>query len=430
MSGAGAAAPPGRVQGDPRPYLRGLDTAAAATTDAGAGWSCGWRLRARMRQSATPPRRGPYRQVPAERRGPAAKLSAARKLAERLAEPHAAEAPGERLAVLEAWRRSCQTAPPPRRATVGAGGGARPPRTGATCSARGRVLPAAGDRSRRSVGARRAGGAVRAGADVGGAGGGLKPAHLGVRTEAEIRADLMRVARVQAAELAQPPAAIDTWTELRRTYARRHTETVKRSASRWHAEAGPPLGRAGRDAGPGGRGREARLAARLLPPGRRLPREAGRPAAGGRFLRPRLAGQPGPRGGAGRGAGTAGAGQQPGGGGRGAGPGPPGGGRLAVAAGLCEVRLVGAADDGARVRLLREAAFLYEAQGRGPAAALNLLARALPLAPDDGAIEGELARLGAVDPQVARWSRRCGRPPQPPAIRCGQPGCASRRGSW
>ena len=30
----------------------------------------------------------------------------------------------------------------------------------------------------------------------------------------------------------------------------------------------------------------------------------------------------------------------------------------------------------------------------------------------------------------ARWSRRCGRPPPAPAIRCGRPGCGCRRGSW
>ncbi|HEY0710177.1 MAG TPA: hypothetical protein VGG33_25425, partial [Polyangia bacterium] len=65
---------------------------------------------------------------------------------------------------------------------------------------------------------------------------------------------------------------------------------------------------------------------------------------------------------------------------------------------LLEVRLATAADDPARVRLLREAAGLLESRAESWAAALTLYARAMPLAPEDGTLERDLQRLGAHNP--------------------------------
>ena len=101
-----------------------------------------------------------------------------------------------------------------------------------------------------------------------------------------IRADLMRMARVQAAELGQLPAAIDTWSELQRTYGE-DAEAVS-ALGELYALAGP-LGRAGRPAHAGGRDRQRAAGGALLPAGRRLPGEARRSRPGRRLLRARAA---------------------------------------------------------------------------------------------------------------------------------------------
>ena len=98
--------------------------------------------------------------------------------------------------------------------------------------------------------------------------------------------------------------------------------------------------------------------------------------------------------------------------------------------GLCEVRLQGASDDATRVRLLAEAATLQERKGEDPDGALALLARALPLAPEDGSIEDEIGAPGGLDPRVGgRGGGLPQRRRRPPRIRCARAGCASRKAS-
>lgn len=60
---------------------------------------------------------------------------------------------------------------------------------------------------------------------------------------------------------------------------------------------------------------------------------------------------------------------------------------------LLDARLATAPDDAARVRILTEAANLSEERGEDPAGAVDALARALPLEPENLSLEGTLLRL-------------------------------------
>lgn len=68
-------------------------------------------------------------------------------------------------------------------------------------------------------------------------------------------------------------------------------------------------------------------------------------------------------------------------------------GQWEEALGLLEARLEGAANDTARVALLRQAAKAQEEKASQPALALGYLAQAFPMVPDDEVLEAELLRL-------------------------------------
>jgi tetratricopeptide (TPR) repeat protein len=389
------------LQADPRPYLRGL-AAAAATPDVALRIDL-WLEAARVQEAIKDPAAALalYRQVQAEPgAAPGARLSAARKLAELLGTaPQAEQAPGERLAVLESLAELSVTAPLPAEQRSLLVEVARlsedrgdVPRAAAAFSKLLEIDPS----DRTAVDGLVA--LYERARDWEAMVGALKR-RISVSPSPEaIRADLMRVARVQAAELGQLPAAIDTWSELRKTYGE-DAETVNALgellalAGRW-GELADLLTRAGETD-------SARLAGLYCRLGDVCREKLSDPARAAAFYARALDVNPA--------------------------HGPAQSGARALlelessrvvaaealarahqAAGdwrslasLCEVRLMGAPDDGARVRLLREAAFLYERKGEDPLTALTLLARALPLAPDDGAIEGELARL-------AGWTRETG----------------------
>ena len=371
---------------------------------------------------------------------PAARLNAARKLVDRLAEvPDAAEAPGERLVVLEALAAELQTAAPrsgERRAAL--------VETARAAEERGDLERAAAafnrllevDPADRSALDGLVALLERAGqweALVGA----LRRRMAVVGTDAEKRADLTRVATLQANELGQPAVAIDTWLEIQRAFV--DPDAPAGAADEQITEA---LAGAVRPAPIAGaiwpscwarraRARRRRLGDRLVPAGRRLPRSPGRPAAGDRLLCPGPAGQPGQRGGAGRRPGAAGGAQLPGGRGRGAGPGAGGPGRLGG-------RAAAGGDPGAdRGRRRRPGAPAGRGGGAGRAAHGRCPGGAELRGPGGAAgarRRGAGARAGPPgrrSPATSvRWSRRCGRPPPAPGIRCGRPGCGCRRGSW
>ena len=168
------------LQGDPRPYVRGLDAAAAATENVTRRLEL-WLEAARIHEEALQDPRGAlayYRRAHAETAADApTRLLASRKLAELLAAvPDAEEPAGERIAVLEALAQSLAASG--SRGTRAQGravrGGA--PGRGAPGGAAGGVRLGQAGRARRhrSGGDRRAGRPVRAGAGVGGAGGGAQ----------------------------------------------------------------------------------------------------------------------------------------------------------------------------------------------------------------------------------------------------------------
>ena len=100
-------------------------------------------------------------------------------------------------------------------------------------------------------------------------------------------------------------------------------------------------------------------------------------------------------------------------------------GRLA----LLEHRLELAADDGARTDLLREAADLHEGQQDDASAALAALARALPLSPEDVAIEARMLALADATGEYAVAARALGEAVRtcPPGLRAAD--LHERRGS-
>ena len=389
------------LEGDPRPYVRGLDAAADATENVTRRLEL-WLEAARIHEEALQDARGAltyFRRAHAETAadGPT-RLLASRKLAELLAvAPDAEESPGERIAVLESLAQSLAASASKgseRKAVLGEVARLAEERKEVQRAAAAWVQLVELDSSDRSaidglVGlferAREWESLVAA----------LKRRIAVSPSPEAIRADLMRLARVQAAELGQLPAAIDTWSELQRTYGE-DTETVSALgelyalAGRW-GEMAALLTRAGETDS----GRLAGLYCRLADVCREKLADPGR-AAGfyGRALEVNPA-----HAGALHGArallelessrvaaaeALARAYQAT--------------GDWRALVGLCELRLLGASDDAARVRLLCEAAALHERKGEDPGAALALLARALPMAPEDGSIEKEMVRL-------ATWTR-------------------------
>ncbi len=209
---------------------------------------------------------------------------------------------------------------------------------------------------------------------------------------AQRRADLVRIATIQATELNVAADAIDTWSEILRTFGEDEAGVstladLLTSTGRW-AELGELLSRAGhRDSG-----RVADLHARL---GDAYRERLGDPAravacyARAADLNPAhleaLAGlkalvmvevSKAPAAEA-----LATAFRRT--------------GEFRQERELLETRLEVAADDGARVRLLLEGAVLEERRAEDPKAALALVARALPLGPNDAFVERELLRLGS-----------------------------------
>ncbi len=389
------------LEGDPRPYVRGLDAAAAATENVTRRIEL-WLEAARIHEEALNDRRGAlayYRRAHAEVAAEGAtRLIASRKLAELLqALPEAEEPPGERLAVLESLSETLGgTAPrsPERKAVLV---------EVARLAEEGREVPRAASAWVKLV---ELDGADRGAID--GLVGLFERARewealvaalrrrIAVSPSPEgIRADLMRMARVQAAELGQLPAAIDTWTELQKTFGE-DPETVSALgelyalAGRWGELAGL-LTRAGETDS----GRLAGLYCRL---GDVCREKLADPSKAAGYYARALEVNPA-HAGAASGArallelessrssaaeALARAYQV--------------GNHWRDLVALCEVRVLGAADDATRVRLLCEAANLSERKGEDPATALALFARALPLAPEDGSIEREIIRL-------ASWTR-------------------------
>ncbi len=222
-----------------------------------------------------------------------------------------------------------------------------------------------------------------------------------VGTEAEKRADLTRVANLQANELGQPAVAIDTWLEIQRAFVdpdspisaadEQITEslaTLYVRTDRW-SDLAELLGKAGAH-------EEARLGARLVRLGDAFrdrladPRRAIDCYARALQVSPAneaaLAGArallevPSCRAAAVEALARA----------------LEARGDWAGVLQLAEIRVQTAADDAARVRLLAEAAALAERRVGDAPAALSFISRAVSLAPDDAALERELARLGAV----------------------------------
>jgi tetratricopeptide (TPR) repeat protein len=393
-------------EGDPRSYLRALDGAAEATPDSGRKVAL-WLEAARIHDETT---RDPAAAVGYYRRAfressadPAARLNAARKLVDRLAEvPDAAEAPGERLVVLEALAAELQTAAPrsgERRAAL--------VETARAAEERGDLERAAGafnrllevDPGDRSALDGLVGLLERAGqweALVGA----LRRRMAVVGTEAEKRSDLTRVANLQANELGQPAVAIDTWLEIQRAFvdpdapAGAGDEQITESLAalyvrtdRW-SDLAELLGKAGAR-------EEARLGDRLVRLGDAFrdrladPRRAIDCYARALQVSPAneaaLAGArallevPSCRAAAAESLAKA----------------LEARGDWAAVLQLAEIRVQTAADDAARVRLRSEAAALAERRVGDAPAALSFIARAASLAPDDAALERELARLGA-----------------------------------
>jgi tetratricopeptide (TPR) repeat protein len=206
------------------------------------------------------------------------------------------------------------------------------------------------------------------------------------------RADLVRIATVQAQEIAATAAAIDTWTEIQQTFGE-DAEVVAvladllATAARW-ADLAELLARASHRHGGGFADLNVRLAdvyrEKLNEPVRAVTFYARAlemsPGHGGAIagLRPLVEVE------------TC---------------------RAAAAEALAasfrrtgdyklerellETRLGTAADDGVRVKLLLDGAGMEEKRSDDARAALALVARAMPLAPDDTLIERELVRLAA-----------------------------------
>jgi tetratricopeptide (TPR) repeat protein len=385
-------------EGDPRRYLRSLDAAAAAAGD-GARRVELWMEAARIHDETLQDPQAAvayYRLAFRERGGePALRLEAARKLVARLGEvPDAAESPGERLAVLEALAAELESAQP------------RSPERRAALVEAARLAEERGDVERAAM----AFGllvdmdpADRAGLD------GLvslleraqrwEPLAAALRrrvtaaaSPADRRADLVRLAQLQAGPLGQAPAAVDTWLEVLRAFGEdgEVTEALTElytTTGRW-GELAELLSRAGEREG----NKLCDLMCRL---GDAYRERLGDPRKAMDCYARALQASPGH---AGALAGVRALLDVP-------------SCRTAAAEALArtydasgdwmglldllELRLGNAADDGARVRLLMEAAALAERKANDPSAALAFVARALPLAPDDAGPERELHHLSA-----------------------------------
>jgi tetratricopeptide (TPR) repeat protein len=388
------------LEGDPRPYVRGLDAAAQAASDPRRRVEI-WQEAARIHEESlgdAPGALAYHRRILAEP-GAAAedRRVAARKLADLLAaQPQAAESPQERLEVLERLADDL---------------GASAPRSAERRSALAEVARL----SEASSDVDRAAGALAKLLDIDAADPGAldgiiglyertarwEPLVAALRRRAAAptsavgqRADLVRIAGVEAAELGQPEAAIATWREIEKAFGEETESThalgaLYAAAGRW-GELADLLTRAGlRDSG--------RLADTLARLGQVCVEHLGDPGRAAGFFARALQVDP-VHAKAKAGAQSllsvdscravvaealAGAAEQSG----------DWAGQLA----LLEARLGGAANDQVKVRLLVDAAATTERRGDDPAGALALYARALPLAPDDGAIERELLRLGVRD---------------------------------
>jgi tetratricopeptide (TPR) repeat protein len=385
------------MEGNFRPYVRGLIGAAEATADAARRVDLLLEA-ARIHESSLDDPQGAvgfFRRAHAEPSVEAGvRLEAIRKLAELLGRfPDAVERPGERLDVLEKLAEQLAGSAPQsaeRRAVLGqvarlADAGSDLDRAVAAWTRRLEIDP--GDRT-----------AIDGLVDLLDRARRFEPLAGALRkriavsaSAAQRRADMVRIAQLQAGELGQREAAIETWTEVQKSFGE-DTETVAALADlfsvegRWN-ELAELLDRSGlRDSG-----RLADLFCRLADAHRE---KLGDPNRAVDFYARALAADPAH---AGALAGAralldvdacraataevlAGAYEKT--------------GSFKLVLELLEARLQAAPDDGTRVQRLLEAARLAEQRGEDPKAALGHVARALPMSAEDGVIERELLRLG------------------------------------
>ena len=384
------------LEGDVRPYVRGLDAAAGAAKEPNRRAEL-WLESARVHEETLDDASGAIeylRRAFAERGGdPKVRLESARRLADLLGRlPEAAADPAERLTVLEALAGEL------------AGAGALAQRR-AVLSEVAKLAEGQGDADRAIAAITRLGEDDPGDrATVDGLVGLLERhgrwdrlvAALRRRVKmaaapAERRLDLRRIAELEASALGTPEAAIETWREIQTTFGE-DGEAVAALAALYER-----LGRFGELAEVLSRGSE-REQARLCDEEGRLgdayrekledPKRAAQHYARALRLDPKhaaslqglraLASDEAAR--------------------------PAAVAALAAAyeaSGewlalyeLCETRLALAPDAAARAELLREAARIAERQAGDREAAAALLARALPLLPDDPALERDLVRLG------------------------------------
>jgi tetratricopeptide (TPR) repeat protein len=388
------------LEGDPRPYLQGLDAASAATTEPDRRVEL-WSEAARIAEEelGDPSQAVAYYRNILNEGGATSddRTLAGRKLSALLsAHPEAASSPEERLMVVERLADDLGAAPKTERR--------------AALSEVARLSEAAGNVDRAAQALTKL---LEIDPNDVTALDGLialyeraqrwEPLAAALRRRASLpsttpvnrRADLVRVAGVEAAELGQPAAAIGTWLEIEEAFGE-DTDTTTALGALYAAagrsrELADLLARAAERDG----ARLTDILARLGDVCRdRLEDSLG---ASGFYARALLINPLHP---------AAQAGAQsllevP----RARAVAATALSRAAEVTGdwsrqvsLLEVRLAIAPDDATRVRLLREAAGLLESRSEGWAAALTLYARALPLAPEDGTIERDLLRLGAHNP--------------------------------
>jgi tetratricopeptide (TPR) repeat protein len=385
------------LEGDPRTYVRGLDAAAGAASDPRRRVEI-WQEAARIHEESLGDGPGAvayFRRILAEPGASAEdRRLAARKLADLLAAyPQAAGSAQERLEVLERLADDLSTSAP-------------------KSAERRSALAEVARLSEASADVDRAAGALAKLLDIDAADPGALDGIIGLyertarweplvaalrrraanpTSAAGQRADLVRIAGVEAAELGQPDAAIGTWREIEKAFGEDTESTnalaaLYAAAGRW-GDLADLLTRAGQRDG-------ARLADTLARLGEVCVEHIGDPArAAGFFARALQVDPTHVKARAGAQAlltvdscravvaeALALAAEQT--------------GDWGTVVALLEARLAGAIGDLVKVRLLCEAAVLIERRGEDPAAALALYARALPLAPDDGAIERDLLRLG------------------------------------